>query len=369
MQRRLVRIAIVAGLSVLATSLAIGLQTRGRPAAEARAVDLPLGAQVNRRVPPVRVLDAAGKPTSLAALRGRWVALAPVSTFCHETCPLTTAALLRLRRTMRAAGAGSRFAIAEVSVDPWRDSPARLRAYRRETDARLPVFTGGLAPLRRFWRFLGVGFHRTPADVAHTDAVFLIDPSGRERVAIAGAPGTWTPHGVAADLRLLMGLRVQLRGSAPTSRAAGHPPVDPPPPLIALHAQAGRLLDGEGLEGRLRSLRGYPIVLNAWASWCPPCREELPLFASAAARYGNRVAFLGADVEDDAGDARGLLAEIPVAYPSYSTSLADLHFLASTPGTPFTVFIDPKGKVTNVHIGAYRSEDELDTDVEALLDS
>src|SRR3954447_1278004 len=65
-------------------------------------------------------------------------------------------------------------------------------------------------------------------------------------------------------------------------------------------APASRLVTGEDLEARLRALRGHPIVLNAWASWCPPCREELPLLAAAAARYGRRAAFLGADVEDDA---------------------------------------------------------------------
>jgi thiol-disulfide isomerase/thioredoxin len=131
---------------------------------------------------------------------------------------------------------------------------------------------------------------------------------------------------------------------------------------------ASRLVTGEDLDARLHSLRGRPVVLNAWASWCPPCREELPLLAAAAARYGRRAAFLGADVEDDPGAARDLLAEIPFGYPSYAASLDQLQPLAHTTGTPFTVFIDPKGEVANLHIGAFRSQDELGADVEALLD-
>lgn len=132
-------------------------------------------------------------------------------------------------------------------------------------------------------------------------------------------------------------------------------------------APASRLVTGEDLDARLRALRGHPVVLNAWASWCPPCREELPLFASAAARYGRHATFLGADVEDDAGSARRLLAEIPLDYPSYATSLDQLQPLARATGTPFTVFVDRNGEVVGRHIGAYRSQDELNAEISRFL--
>ena len=80
-----------------------------------------------------------------------------------------------------------------------------------------------------------------------------------------------------------------------------------PAPLAAVHQQANRLLGTEpALAARIRALRGYPIVINAWASWCAPCRSEFGLFASASARYGRRVAFLGANTNDSPGDARHL---------------------------------------------------------------
>jgi thiol-disulfide isomerase/thioredoxin len=132
-------------------------------------------------------------------------------------------------------------------------------------------------------------------------------------------------------------------------------------------ASASRLVTGEDLDARLRALRGRPVVLNAWASWCPPCREELPLFAAASARYGRRAAFLGADVEDDVGSARRLLAEIPLGYPSYATSLDQLQPLDPPTGTPFTLFIDREGEVVGRHIGAFRSQDELDTEILRFL--
>jgi cytochrome oxidase Cu insertion factor (SCO1/SenC/PrrC family)/thiol-disulfide isomerase/thioredoxin len=98
-----------------------------------------------------------------------------------------------------------------------------------------------------------------------------------------------------------------------------------PPPLAAVHAQADHLLAGErSLEDRIRSLRGSPVVLNVWGSWCAPRRAEFTLLASASARYDRRVALLGADVNDDAGDARAFLAQHRVSYPSYQTSSAQL---------------------------------------------
>lgn len=379
MQRSLTKVAIVAGLAVVAIVAAIALQSGGSTKAASGPAALPVGVAVDQAPPPVRLRGADGRPASLADLHGRWVALAPTLTKCEEVCPITTGALVRLQALMRQAGAGRRFAVAEVSVDPWRDTPAALRAYERRTGARMPLYTGSLPQLRKLWRFFGVGFRRAGGDVQHTDGVFLLDPSGRERAAIVGMPGTggklpprlrslldaeglhnlahpeapWTARGVAADLRQLMGLRGPLPAGAPASRQV---------------TTSTKLLGG-GLEDRLHALRGRPVVLNAWASWCPPCREELPLFATAAARFGNRAAFLGADVEDEAGPARRLLAEIPLGYPSYQASLSELQPLAHSSGTPFTIFLDPKGEVANIHIGAYRSQDELNTDVEALLRS
>lgn len=183
-----------------------------------------------------------------------------------------------------------------------------------------------------------------------------------------------------------IGLSLALRVEAPRSTAevgraapapgaaSGHraPPPSPgelrgsPATLATLHREGGRLLTGgESLAGRLDGLRGFPVVLNAWASWCPPCRQELPLFSAASFRFGARIAFLGADVEDDSEGARQLLASERLAYPSYATSSAEVSAIAPLRGTPVTIYLGPSGQLLGEHIGAYPSAADLDRDIRA----
>src|SRR6478736_8786061 len=73
-----------------------------------------------------------------------------------------------------------------------------------------------------------------------------------------------------------------------------------PAPLASLHRQSSQLLPGgpQAFRKRLASLKGYPVVVNNWASWCVPCRSEFPLFQSQAVQKGKKVAFLGVNAGD-----------------------------------------------------------------------
>jgi cytochrome c biogenesis protein CcmG/thiol:disulfide interchange protein DsbE len=141
-----------------------------------------------------------------------------------------------------------------------------------------------------------------------------------------------------------------------------------PGPLAELHGQASELLGTDAaFKARLRALRGYPVVVNVWASWCTPCRSEFSLFAAASVQHGRHVAFLGADTDDAAGDARSFLTQHPVSYPSYQTSESSLSLLAVLEGLPTTIYLNPAGKVVHVHIGQYGSEAALDQDIRSYV--
>lgn len=140
-----------------------------------------------------------------------------------------------------------------------------------------------------------------------------------------------------------------------------------PAPLATLHRQANELLPGgqDAYEERIGALRGYPAVVNVWASWCGPCRFEFPHFQQAAADYGKRVAFLGIDSEDSDDAASTFLAEAPVPYPSYTDpdkEIAD--GIGASLGLPDTAFYDRRGKLVYLKQGPYDDEAELRADIE-----
>src|SRR3546814_8760254 len=66
----------------------------------------------------------------------------------------------------------------------------------------------------------------------------------------------------------------------------------------------------------LVGLQGKPVVVNIWASWCAPCRTEMPLLERAARTYEGRVAFLGVASRDDRQDAAAFLDDVGVTYPN-----------------------------------------------------
>ncbi len=115
---------------------------------------------------------------------------------------------------------------------------------------------------------------------------------------------------------------------------------------------------------RLVVLRGYPLVIDKWASWCVPCQDERSAFQQASASLGRTVAFLGIDSGDTSlADGRAFLHAVPVGYPSYYDQSGRLGAaIADSSFTPVTVFYDRAGH-QYIHQGPYPSAAKLEADV------
>jgi thiol-disulfide isomerase/thioredoxin len=139
-----------------------------------------------------------------------------------------------------------------------------------------------------------------------------------------------------------------------------------PAALAGLYAEPSELLGGgrDAFEKRLAGLRGHPVVVNAWASWCGPCRFEFPFFQRQAVARGKRVAFLGVNSQDNRKEAAGFLEEYPLPFPSYEDPDGDVTRELRVVGLPATAYYDRKGKLAYLHQGGYASEDKLAQDIE-----
>ncbi len=142
-----------------------------------------------------------------------------------------------------------------------------------------------------------------------------------------------------------------------------------PPQLAALYAQGDALIEGgpEEFEAQLAGLEGHPVVVNKWASWCGPCRFEFPHFQQAAAKLGDRIAFLGVNANDSTDAAETFLEDYPLPYPSVSDPADDVGELFEGYAFPSTAFYDAEGELVYTRQGPYESLRDLTDEIEKFL--
>jgi thiol-disulfide isomerase/thioredoxin len=143
-----------------------------------------------------------------------------------------------------------------------------------------------------------------------------------------------------------------------------------PESLHGLYAQANQLLPGgkTAFDRRLTALRGHPVVVNKWASWCVPCQSEFPVFQSVATKEGTKVAFVGVNGKDVDAAARRFLAKRPLPFPSYTDPKETIARSLRIPQNyPMTVLLDRRGKMAYIHPGPYRNDAALQQDIKRYL--
>ncbi len=156
------------------------------------------------------------------------------------------------------------------------------------------------------------------------------------------------------------------RSAAPSRQAVAAALAGSPVVLALLHAQSNRLLGGgtRAFHARLTALRGHPVVVNKWASWCVPCRSEFPAYQQASVAYGRKVAFVGIDARDSSSAAAAFLRRFPVSYPSYEDPHAGISdSIQASTYVPQTVYFDRHGTQVYDHAGPYATAAALERDI------
>ena len=141
-----------------------------------------------------------------------------------------------------------------------------------------------------------------------------------------------------------------------------------PPKLKALYEQGGKIAPGglDAFSQQLADVKGYPVVVNNWASWCGPCRTEWPWLQQAAADDLDRVAFMGVNTDDEDAAAQTFLDGHPVPYPSFADpdkALGEATGATLVGGLPNTLFFDSSGELVFTHQGVYPDQATLDADI------
>ena len=125
-----------------------------------------------------------------------------------------------------------------------------------------------------------------------------------------------------------------------------------PSPLVRKAAPGFRMAVFDGGQLSLEALKGKPVVLNFWGSWCGPCRDEAPILSAAETRWRDRgVLFLGVDSKDAEADALAFEEEFGIRYHSVVDADGSLGVEYGVFGYPETFFIDPDGVIRTKQVG------------------
>ncbi len=143
-------------------------------------------------------------------------------------------------------------------------------------------------------------------------------------------------------------------------------------PEIVIQTDDFTVYDANGKEVKLSEQFGKPIVVNFWATWCPPCRSELPAFDNAYREYGEDIVFMMVDLTDGYQETKkkvdAFLAETGYSFPVYYDLAMDAAYTYGAYSIPETLFINADGSLEDIRIGAM-TERDLNAMIDRLLEN
>ncbi len=314
-------------------------------------VNLGLGELAGRFVamPNYDLVDQAGHGFNPTTTSGKDLVIAAFHTTCHETCPLYTALFFQISKHLPA-----NVTLAEVTTDPATDTPAALTDYGQQIGASWTFATGSAEALTAFWKPFEV---ELASGDSHVSTLALVDRHGYVRLVYRGVPDV----GGAIPPALITGLSAQgLHELASGGDGWGAPDVlqslltiagpQQPSPGAGGNAPAFTLTGTDGRQVSLASLEGRPAVINFWASYCPPCRAEMPLLQrDAGSKSGVQLVLVN---EGDSGRvARDFLDSLAIHQPALLDSDLSVGHAYGAVALPTTVFIRADGTIAARHIG------------------
>jgi len=347
-----VGLTITAGqVEPLLLGIAAGRLVTGGVYAGNDEVNLGLGELAGKfePMPAFQLFDQAGVSMDLQSLAGKDVVIGAFHTNCHETCPLYTALFMQLAKRIPPS-----VTLLEVTTDPQTDTPAVLAAYAKQIGATWTFATGTETGVAAFWKPFAV---ELSTGDTHTSTLALIDRHGFIRLVYRGVPK------VGNDIA--PPLVTSLSGQGLAELGSGGDGWGTPDVLQALATIAGpestqgsgggkaspfAMTATDGTKVTLADLLGKPLVINFWATYCPPCKEEMPLLERLVSpSSGARLVLV--DEGDSSAGARAFLDDLGINQTALLDSDLSVGRAYGLSALPMTVFVRADGTIDRRQVG------------------